>query len=232
MERFNRFKKIITTEEFENIKNKCVIIIGVGGVGGYAVESLVRAGIEKIIIIDHDIIDKTNINRQIIALNSTIGKVKVEVLKERILDINPRCEVIAIKEFIDSNNINNLLKYKPNFIVDACDTINTKKEIIKLALNNNIKFITCMGTGNKLDPSKLEITKLEKTINDPLARILRKWAKDEKIIGKITVLSSKELPKKISDRTPGSTSFVPPSAGLLIASHIINIFIKEKTDII
>ena len=231
MERFNRFKKIITSEAFECLKNKCILVIGVGGVGGYVVESLVRSGIGKIIIVDHDIIDKTNINRQIIALNSTVGKIKVEVLKERILDINPECEVISIKEFIDANNINELLKYNPDFIVDACDTINTKKEIIKLSLNNNIKFITCMGTGNKFDPSKLEITNLEKTLNDPLARILRKWAKDEQINNKILVLNSKELPKKISDRTPGSTSFVPPSAGLLITSYIINIFIKEKTDI-
>lgn len=231
MDRFNRFKKIITEDDFANIERKSVLIIGVGGVGGYVAESLARSGIGRIVIIDHDIIDKTNINRQIIALNSTIGRVKVDVLKERIIDINPKCEVIAIKDFIDFNNINSLLKYNPDFIVDACDTIQTKKEIIKLSLSNSVNFISCMGTGNKFDPNKLEITKLEKTINDPLARILRKWVKDERIKGKITVLSSKEIPKKTGDRTPGSTSFVPPCAGLLIASHIINSFIKEKADI-
>ena len=160
-------------------------------------------------------------------MSSTIGKKKVDVLEERIHDINPNCEVIKIDSFINEDNIEDLFKYDIDYFVDACDTVSTKKKVIKDCLNNNVMFISCMGTGNKFDPSMLEIVDIRKTINDPLARILRKYIKDEKINKKIMVLSSKEIPLKISGRTPGSTSFVPSSAGLLIASYIIRELIKK-----
>lgn len=226
---FQRLEKILGNDNIRSIQNQSVMIIGIGGVGGYTVEALVRSGINKIILVDHDIVDITNKNRQIIALDSTIGKKKVNVMKERILDINKDCEVITIDKFLDSTNTYQYIsKYKPNYIVDACDTIQTKKEIIKSCLQENISFISSMGTGNKLDPTKLQISDIRKTNYDPLAKILRKWVKDEKIKAKIPVLWSDEQPIKTSDRTPGSTSFVPSSAGLLIASYIICDIIKMK----
>ncbi len=226
---FSRLEKIIGNKNLTKIKNTSVMVVGVGGVGGYIVESLVRSGIENIIIIDHDVVDVTNKNRQIIALDSTIGSKKVEVLKDRILDINNNANVVALDTFLDNSNIEEIiLKYKPDYVVDACDTIMTKKALISSCIKHNIFIISSMGTGNKLDPSKLQISDIRKTNYDPLARILRKWVKDEKINDKITVLWSSEKPIKTHDRTPGSTSFVPSSAGLLITSYIIRTIIKDN----
>lgn len=226
---FDRLEKIIGSYKLNQIKNNAVMIIGIGGVGGYAVEALARSGIETIILVDHDIVDITNKNRQIIALDSTIGRKKVEIMKERILEINKEIKVITIDSFLDVTNTKETIqKFNPTHVIDACDTISTKKEIIKTCLELNIKFISCMGTGNKLDPTKLKISDLSKTNYDPLAKILRKWAKDEKINGKISVVWSDEKPIQTHDRTPGSTSFVPSVAGLIIASYIINDIIKTS----
>ena len=134
--------------------------------------------------------------------------------------------MIKIDSFIDQDNFNELFENDIDFFVDACDTVSTKKAVILECLKRKIPFISCMGTGNKFDPSKLEIIDIRKTINDPLARMLRKFIKDEKINDKVLVLSSSELPVKTGDRTPGSTAFVPSSAGLLIASYIVRYFIK------
>lgn len=178
---FTRLEKIVGSGNLEKIKTKTVMVIGIGGVGGYTVESLIRSGIEHIIIIDHDTIDITNKNRQIIALDSTIGRKKVKVMKERILDINKNCQVETLDVFLDSTNTSKYIeKYHPDYIVDACDTITAKKEIITCCLKNNIKFISSMGTGNKLDPSKLKISDIRKTSYDPLAKIMRKWINDQK----------------------------------------------------
>ena len=226
--RFSRLAKIIGSDNVDLLSKKTVLVLGVGGVGGYVVESLARSGIGKIIIVDFDIIDETNINRQIIALSSTIGKLKVDVLEERIKDINSNCEVIKISSFIDNNNFDSLFNNQIDFLVDACDTVPVKKMLIKKCTTENIPFISCMGTGNKLDPSKLEIIDIRKTVNDPLARILRKYVKDEKINKKVLVCSSSELPSKTEDRTPGSSAFVPSSAGLLIGSYIIRYFISNE----
>jgi tRNA A37 threonylcarbamoyladenosine dehydratase len=173
-------------------------------------------------------VDESNINRQIIALTSTIGRKKVEVLEERILDINPNCRVFKEDKFIDSNNIDLLFQYDFDYLVDACYSLDAKKSIILECIKKHKKFISSMGTGNKLDPSKLEILDIRKTVNDPLARILRKFVKDEGIKQKIMVLSSMELPIKTHERTPGSSAFVPSSAGLLIASYIVRELLKEK----
>ncbi|MBQ9019224.1 MAG: tRNA threonylcarbamoyladenosine dehydratase [Bacilli bacterium] len=226
--KFSRLEKIIGEENLLNLQNKSVLILGVGGVGGYVCEALARSNIGTLILVDYDVVDISNINRQIIALDSTIGNKKVDVLEKRIKDINNACNVIKIDNFIDKDNFLELFDYQIDYFVDACDTVSTKKEVIKECLKRNIPFISSMGTGNKLDPSKLEITDIRKTINDPLARILRKFIKDEKINKKVMVLSSTELPIKTNDRTPGSNAFVPASAGLLIASFIIREFIKNK----
>lgn len=225
---FARLEKIIGKDNLNKLNNKSVLVLGLGGVGGYVVESLARSGIGTLILVDYDIVDETNINRQIIALNSTIGMKKTELFKNRINDINSNCHVELIDKFINKSNIEELFKYKIDYLVDACDAIKTKEEIIIKCLEKNIPFISSMGTGNKLDPSKLEICDLRKTINDPIARILRKFVKNNKINKKITVLSSTELPIKTHNKTPGSTSFVPSSAGLLIGSYIVRKFIERS----
>lgn len=226
LHKFQRFEKLISFSNLEKLSEKSVLVLGCGGVGGYVCEALARSNIGTLILVDYDIVDITNINRQIIAMDSTIGKKKVDVLEERIHDINKSCKVIKIDQFIDDNNLDILFQNKIDFLVDACDTVSTKKAIIKKCLNKKIDFISSMGTGNKLDPSKLEIVDIRQTVNDPLARILRKFIKDEKINKKVMVLSSKELPIKTGDRTPGSTAFVPSSAGLLIASYVVKNFLN------
>ena len=225
--KFSRFEKIIGKENLNSLENKSVLILGVGGVGGYVCEALARSNIGTLILVDFDVVDVTNINRQIIALDSTIGKKKVDVLEKRIKDINKNCKVIKIDKFIDLDNYLELFNYDIDFFVDACDTVTVKKKVIDECIKRKISFISSMGTGNKLDPSKLVITDIRKTVNDPLARILRKHVKDNKINSKVMVLSSTELPIKTHDRTPGSSSFVPSSAGLLIASYIIRKFINK-----
>lgn len=224
--KFSRLEKIIGLENLDKLQDKSVLILGVGGVGGYVCEALARSNIGTLILVDYDVVDETNINRQIIALESTIGLKKVDVLEKRIKDINKKCKVIKIDKFIDQDNLLELFDYKIDYFVDACDTVSTKKGVISNCLDKKIPFISSMGTGNKLDPSKLIITDIRKTVNDPLARIMRKYVKDEKINSKVMVLSSSELPIKTGDRTPGSSAFVPASAGLLIASYIIREFIK------
>ena len=225
--RFSRLEKVIGEDNVSLINNKCVLILGVGGVGGYVAEALARSNIGKLILVDFDVVDESNINRQIIALESTIGMKKVDVLEKRIKEINSGCEVIKIDRFVDLDNYLELFEYNIDYFVDACDTMTVKKAVIKECIKRKINFISSMGTGNKLDPSKLEIVDIRKTVNDPLAKVIRKFVKDEKINGKVIVLSSTELPVKTGERTPGSTAFVPASAGLLIASYVVRQFIKK-----
>lgn len=230
MPKFDRLEKIIGKDSLDTLKEKSVLILGCGGVGAYVCEALARSNIGKLILVDFDVIDETNINRQIIALSSTIGRKKVDVLEERIKDINCECQIKKIDEFISSDNINDIFSDDIDFLVDACDTVNTKKAVIKKCLDLGINFISSMGTGNKLDPCMLEITDIRKTINDPLARIMRKFVKDNKIKLKITVLTSKEMPIKTGERTPGSTAFVPAVGGLMIAGYIVNFFIEKNKE--
>lgn len=227
LHKFDRLSRVIGDDKVLQLTEKTVLVLGVGGVGGYVCEALARSGIGKLIIVDFDLVDETNINRQIIALDSTIGLKKVDVLENRIKDINSGCEVIKIDKFIDKDNLFELFNYDIDYFVDACDTMTVKKMVITECIKRKIKFISSMGTGNKLDPSKLEIVDIRKTINDPLAKVIRKFVKDEKINSKVMVLSSSELPIKTGERTPGSTAFVPASAGLLIASYVVRQFIGK-----
>lgn len=227
MRRFVRFEKLVGTDALNYLSTKTVLVLGVGGVGGYVVEGLVRSGVGRIIVIDKDVVDETNLNRQIIALESTIGEKKVDVIEKRIKDINSAVIVQKLDKFIDKDNLNEIFQYDFDYLVDACDTVSTKLAIIDRCLGEKRKFISSMGTGNKLDPSILEIVDIRKTVNDPLARIVRKHVKDKKINDKVMVLSSRELPIRTGNRTPGSSSFVPSSAGLLIASYIVRQFISE-----
>lgn len=219
---FDRLEKILTKEEISKIKNLKILIIGIGGVGGYALEALVRMGIENITIADCDKINISNLNRQILSLHSTILKNKVDVAKERVFDINPNANIITINENINKDNYQDLLKNEYDYVIDACDTITTKILLIEQCLESKIKIISCMGTGNRIDPTKLEITNIWKTKNDPLAKKIRKLLKEKNIKEKIPVVSSSELPIKIKDRTPGSTSLVPSVAGIYLASYVIN----------
>lgn len=215
----------IIGDKLDLIKNKTVLIIGLGGVGGYALESLVRAGISNVIIVDNDTIDITNLNRQIISLQNNIGLKKVTEWKKRVKLINPDINVITYDIFLDESNIDELFNNKIDYVIDACDTLNTKKAIIRKCIKNNIKFITSMGTGNKLDPTKIVIEDIRKTSYDPIAKIIRKMIRDEHIKDKVMVVSSTEKPL-IKGRV-GSISYVPSVAGLYITSYIINDILKE-----
>lgn len=218
---FDRLEKLIGKENINKLHNKTIAIIGLGGVGGYVLETLIRNGIENIIIVDNDIIDITNKNRQIIATDSTIGKYKVDALESRIKDINKNVNIIKLNIFLNEENKKELFKYSIDYLVDACDTVSTKIMLIRECLNRNIKFISSMGTGNKFDPTKLKITELKKTSYDPLAKVIRHELNKLNINEKVIVLSSIEEPIKTKTRTPYSYSVVPNIAGILIADYII-----------
>ena len=221
---FDRLEKLIGTTNINKLKEKTILIVGLGGVGGYACETLVRNAIGNIIIIDNDKVDITNKNRQIIATNLTIGKYKTDVMEERLLSINENCNVTKLNIFLDETNINEIFKYKIDYVIDACDTVNTKILLIKECLDRNIKFISSMGTANKIDPKNLKIMNLNQTSYDPLAKKIREKIKKENINGKIMVLSSCEECKKLNP--VGSYSVVTNTAGILLADYIIKDIIK------
>ena len=223
---FEREIKLIGEENYNNIKSKTVAVIGVGGVGGYAVEALVRAGIENIIIVDYDIVDITNLNRQIISLQNNVGMYKTDVIKTRILSINPGCNVTIINKKLDEDNLLELFDYNIDYLIDACDTVKVKEKLILECLKRNIKQISSMGTGNKLNPELLTITDIRKTSYDPLAKRIRKFVTDNKINKKVMVVSSTEQPRKV-EGVISSISFVPSVAGLLCASYVVNDIIKN-----
>lgn len=247
---FARFSMLIGEDNIEKLKNSSVIIFGIGGVGSYTAEALARSGIGAITLVDFDEISESNINRQVHALRNTIGKVKIEVMKERILNINPFCDVTLKKEFI-YENIEKIFKEenkKYDFVVDSIDMIKSKIEIIEYCFKNNINIISSMGFGNKMYPEKIEIDFIEKTSVCPIARTIRRVLK-EKNIKRIPAAYSKEeplkpdksalymleeatgfrksntLPKKI---VPGSNAFVPPAAGLIIAGYVVRNLIGIK----
>lgn len=224
MSEFSRVSMLI---DINQLKNKTVAIVGIGGVGGYVAESLARSGVGKLILVDYDVVDETNINRQIIALHSTIGKEKVSLMEERIHDICEDTQVVSYRIMYGEENRYDIFSEKIDFLVDACDIVRSKQILITECLNRGIPFISSMGTGNRLDPSKLTVTDLTKTEGDPLARIMRKWAKDRGIRTPIPVLYSSELPIKTGTRQPGSLIFVPASAGLLIGSYIVRYFLSN-----
>ena len=207
------------------IKNKTILIIGLGGVGSYALETLARTYFNKLIIVDNDKIDISNLNRQLMTNIDNVGSYKTDVWENRIKKINPNCNIVKITEFITNENLNLLFNEKVDYVIDACDTLETKKEIIKYCLKNKIKFISSMGMANRIDASKIKIDYLDKTCYDPLARKLRNLIKKEKIKGKIPVVYSEEQPLKINKL--GSISHVVGTAGSLVTNYIINEILKE-----
>ncbi len=229
LEQFSRTELLIGKEGIQKLKNSKVIIYGIGGVGSYIVEGLARAGIEHIIIVDYDKVDITNINRQIEALHSTIGKYKVDVMKQRILDINPRATVEAYKPDEIEGGEEQLIDSSITYVVDAIDTITNKIKVIEKANKEKVKIISATGAGNKLNPTMFEIADIYKTSVCPVCRILRKELK-KRNIKHLKVLYSKEEPIKVEvdnkEKTLGSISFVPSVAGLIIASEVVKDLIK------
>lgn len=217
--------EILIGDKTQILKQKTVLLLGLGGVGGHAFETLLRSGIGTIIVVDNDIIDETNLNRQLLSTNKNIGQHKVDEAEKRQKDINQECKIIKINKFINEENIESLFENKIDFVIDAIDTIKTKKQLIKRCIEKQIKIISVMGTGNKMDPTKLTITDIRKTSYDPIAKEIRKFIKEERINKKIPVVFSDEIPIK-TDKI-GSNAFVPATAGIFAASYVINELIKE-----
>ena len=224
-----RTELLIGSNNIEKLKNSNVIVFGLGGVGGATVEALVRAGIGELSIVDFDTVDKTNLNRQIITTQSVVGKPKVEVAKDRILSINPNINLTIYNEKFLKENIDLFFKDKKyDYIVDAIDLVTPKLDLIEFATNSKIPIISCMGTGNKIDPAKFKVADIKKTSVCTLAKIIRKELKKRRI-NKLKVVYSDETPRKPSNldgnrektKNVGSISFVPPVAGMLLASEII-----------
>lgn len=225
-EQFSRTAQLLGNENVENLFDKHVIVFGVGGVGGYVVEALARSGIGKISIVDNDVVNESNINRQIIALHSTVGMQKVDVLKNRILDINPECQVFVYNQFFLPENSNDFDFSIYDYVVDAVDTVTAKIEIIKKSKESNVPVISSMGTGNKLNPMGFKVSDISKTKVCPLARVMRNELK-KRGISKVKCVYSEENPV-IQTQTPASVAFVPPVAGLLIASEVVKDLCIEK----
>ena len=229
-DQFSRTELLIGKEGRDKLKKSKVSIFGLGGVGSYVLEGCVRAGIGNFILVDKDEVDITNLNRQIIATMKTIGKPKVEVAKERILEINPDSNVKIYKEFFMPET-EGILDKSIDYIVDAIDTVTAKIELVVRANKLNIPIISSMGTGNKLDPTRFEVTDIYKTSVCPLAKVMRKELKTRGI-KKLKVVYSKEEPIKIQGnnelrkQVPASISFVPSVAGLIIAGEVINNILK------
>lgn len=216
---FSRTALLIGEDSLLKLKNKNVALFGVGGVGSYVAEGLARCGIGNLTIVDKDVVDVTNINRQLIALTSTIGMPKVEVAKSRILDINPDANVDARNVFFGAETVTEFDFKKFDYVIDAIDTVTSKLIIIECAKKACVPVISCMGTGGKLNPSLFEVTDIKKTHTCPLAKVMRKELKDRGI-NNLKVVFSPEQPVKSNGIIP-SISFVPSTAGLLIASEVI-----------
>ncbi|MBE5821850.1 MAG: tRNA threonylcarbamoyladenosine dehydratase [Clostridiales bacterium] len=229
-DKFLRTEMLIGKENLEKIGSKKIAVFGIGGVGGYVVEALVRSGIKHIDLYDNDIVSESNINRQIIATTKTIGKLKVDVMEERILEINPEVKINKFPIFYLPENADRYPLKNYDYIVDAIDTVKAKIELIVRANKENIKIISSMGTGNKLNPTEIEVTDINKTEVCPLAKVIRKELRKQGI-KKLKVVYSKEEPKKIDnenyENVPASISFVPSVAGLIIASEVIKDIINE-----
>ena len=226
LNQFSRTELLIGKEGIEKLQNAKVAIFGVGGVGSFVVEGLVRAGIGNFIIVDDDKICLTNLNRQIIATRKTIGKYKVDVAKERILEINSNAKVETYQEFYMPGSNSNILTKDLTYVVDCIDTVTAKIDLVVNCKKLEIPIISSMGTGNKLDPSRFEITDIYKTSICPLAKVMRKELR-KRNIDSLKVIYSKEEPIKHEGTTIASISFVPSSAGLKIAGYVVLELIKD-----
>lgn len=228
---FSRTELLLGTEGMDRLRHSCVTVLGVGGVGSHCIEALARGGVGHLILVDHDKVSLTNINRQSIALHSTVGQYKTKVMKAKIADISPEIQVMTYEEFVLEENLEQVFEIRPDYIVDAIDTVTAKLAVAEYAKEHQIPLISSMGTGNKLHPEMFEIDDIRNTSVCPLCRVMRKELK-KRNVESLKVLYSKEKPVDISDRVteeekgarrslPGSISFVPPVAGLMIAGEVI-----------
>ena len=231
---FSRTELIIKKEGLKKLQKSKVAIFGIGGVGSYVVEGLARAGVQNFVLIDNDTVSVSNINRQLIATTKTVGQDKVEVAKERILDINPKAKVKTYKEFFMPESKSNIITKDLDYVADCIDTVTGKLAIVTRCNELNVPVISSMGTGNKLDPSKFVITDINKTNVCPLAKVMRKELRNRGI-KKLKVIYSTEEPAEVDTiinpdnkkAVPGSISFVPSVAGLMIAGEIIRDIINR-----
>ena len=230
---FSRTELLLGKEAMNLLKNKHVAIFGLGGVGGYVAEALIRTGVGKFTLVDNDVVSLSNLNRQIISTHETVGKYKTEVMKARMLSINPQAEVNTIRLFVLTNTINQIDFSQFDYVVDAIDTVKGKLAIITQAKKFNVPIISSMGTGNKLNPMGFVVTDINKTEMDPLAKVIRTELR-KMGIKKLKVVYSKEQPidatiiDENNRRIPGSNAFVPSAAGLLIASEVIRDLISQN----
>lgn len=234
-ERLERTALLLGEEGIERLSNANICVFGIGGVGGYVCEALARSGVGHFLLVDNDEVSVSNLNRQIIARVSTVGRPKVEVMKERILDINPEADIKTSQAFYLPDNRNDFDFSKFDYIVDCIDTVSAKIDLVLAAQECNVPIIASMGTGNKLDPTRLEVADIYRTSVCPLARVMRTELK-KRGVKKLKVVYSKEEPIKVSApleeggkrrSIPGSTAFVPGAAGLIIASEIIKDLTKK-----
>lgn len=235
----DRIELLIGEKKLNTIKNSTVIVFGCGGVGAMCAESLVRHGVGHIIIVDHDVVSVSNINRQIHATTETVGVKKIKALSDRLSLINPACIIEAKDVFVDATNIEDILGDYVDAIVDAIDTVTSKLVIIEHAQTHNIPLVSCMGMGNRLDPTQICITQLRKTFNDPLAKVMRYECRNRMLNDKMLVVSSNEMPikqnKVVCESTilkesmpPASSSFVPMAAGLACGHQVISYLVEKE----
>ena len=230
---FDRTRLLLGEAAMEKLKNSRVAVFGLGGVGGFVVEALARCGVGKLELVDHDTLSETNINRQVLALHSTVGMAKAEAAKMRVLDINPEAEVIARQEFYCPDTAASFDFSTYDYVVDAIDTVTGKLALIDAAKKANVPILCCMGTGNKLDATKFQITDISKTSVCPLARIMRKecakrgykdvkvlYSTEDALTPQLTEEDLQEMPEG-RRALPGSVAFVPSVAGLLIAAEVV-----------
>ena len=226
---FCRTELLIGEDGIEKLHNSKVIVFGIGGVGSFVVEALTRAGVGNLILVDNDTICISNLNRQIHATQATVGNVKVEAMKARVLSINPNCNVEAKQEFITADNIQEIIPEDIDYVVDAIDTVTSKLALAEYCYKNDIKLIASMGTGNKMDPTQFRVTDVFKTKVCPLAKVMRTELR-KRGVKKLKVVYSEEIPMVPNKgravpsqkrQTPGSISFVPPVAGMIIGGEVI-----------
>ncbi|MFE4704804.1 ThiF family adenylyltransferase [Peribacillus simplex] len=244
LHQFSRNELAIGKEGIDILKNTTVAVLGVGGVGSFSAEALARTGVGRIILVDKDDVDITNVNRQIHALLSTVGQPKSELMKNRIQDINPDCEVISLKMFYTEETFEEFFSYGLDYVIDASDTVIYKMHVMKECLKRNIKVISSMGAANKMDPTRFQIADISKTHTDPLAKVIRTRLRKEGITKGIPVVFSDESPIVIREDVrkevgndeakirkaqmpPSSNAFVPSVAGLIAASWVINDILKD-----
>ncbi len=244
LHQFSRNELVIGKEGLKKLQNTTVAILGIGGVGSFSAEALARSGVGRLILVDKDIIDITNVNRQIHALVSTVGRKKAEVMKERILEINPNCDVVAMHMFYTEETYEQFFAEGIDFVIDASDTIMYKIHLMKECLNRNIPIISSMGAANKLDPTRFQIVDISKTHTDPIAKVVRTKLRAEGIHKGIPVVFSDESPIIIREDVreyvgnddaptrkgqmpPSSNAFVPSVAGLIMAAYVYQELTKD-----